>query len=97
MLNILIMAINLDKIHNQYCLFENYVINLYNIHFNDESLKRFLENVNNNFINTMITNIITTQEINENQKKLLKETFINWKYHIIEDPKNPFQKKIITI
>jgi hypothetical protein len=91
------MPHNIDTIMNQYALFENYVLNLYNISFDDDSLSRFIENVNINCINQMITNIITTQHINENQKKLLKTAFPNWKYHILEDITHPLQKQIFTV
>ena len=91
------MPHNIDTIMNQYALFENYVLNLYNISFDDDSLSRFIENVNYNCINQMITNIITTQQISENQKKLLKNTFPNWKYHILEDITHPLQKQIFTV
>jgi hypothetical protein len=91
------MPHNIDTIMNQYALFENYVLNLYNISFDDDSLSRFIENVNINCINQMITNIITTQQISENQKKLLKTTFPNWKYHILEDITHPLQKQIFTV
>ncbi len=91
------MPHNIDTIMNQYALVENYVLNLYNISFDDESLMRFIKNVNINFINQMITNIITTQQISENQKNLLKTAFPNWKYHILEDITHPLQKQIFTV
>jgi hypothetical protein len=91
------MPHNIDTILNQYALFENYVLNLYNISFDDESLIRFIKNVNHSFINKMITNIITTQQLSENQKKLLKTAFPNWTYHILEDISHPLQKQIFSI
>ena len=91
------MTINIDTIYNQYALFENYVLNLYNVSFDDESLVRFLKNLKYIFTNQMITNIITSQEITENQKKLLKTSFPNWKYHILEDITHPLKKQIFTV
>jgi hypothetical protein len=91
------MPHNIDTIMNQYALVENYVLNLYNISFDDESLARFVKNVTHNFINQMITNIITTQQISEHQKKMLKTTFPNWKYHILEDISHPLQKQIFSV
>ena len=92
------MPYNLDLVNHQFGLFQNYVLNFSNLIFDDDSLNRFIEKVKkHNIVCSMVTNIITTQDITENQKNVLKKTFPYWKYHIMDDHSQPFQKKIITI
>jgi hypothetical protein len=92
------MPYNLDLVYHPFGLFQNYVLNFSNLIFDDDSLNRFIEKVQkNSIVCSMVTNIITTQEITESQKILLKQVFTDWKYHIMEDPSQPFQKKIIKI
>ncbi len=77
--------VELDKIMNQFTLFENYYLDLYNIEFTDESLNDFLIKVEKiSFIKNMITaiGISKNQEKNETisskQIEMLKNTFKNW-------------------
>ncbi len=75
----------LDKIMNQFALFENYYLDLYNIEFTDETLNDFLTRVEKiSFIQNMITvigiskNQEKNQTISHTQIEMLKKTFINW-------------------
>jgi hypothetical protein len=75
------MIIELDKISNQFALFENYYLNFYNIIFTDESLNNFLEKVKNFFLKSKICMIGISKSqpnISEKQKEMLKNTFTNW-------------------
>jgi hypothetical protein len=75
------MAIPLDKIMNQFALFENYYLNFYNISLTDESLSNFLNQVEKtSFLKSMITTIGISkkQEISQTHIEMLKDCFINW-------------------
>jgi hypothetical protein len=77
--------IPLDKIMNQFALFENNYLNFYNIEFTDESLNDFLTQVEKfSFFKDMISiiGISKIQEKNQNitckHIEMLKKTFIRW-------------------
>lgn len=75
------MTIPLDKIVNQFGLFENYYLNFYNISLTDESLTNFLQDVEKiHFLKSMITaiGIKKTQEISQHHTEMLKKIFVNW-------------------
>ncbi len=77
--------VELDKIMNQFALFENYYLDLYNIEFTDESLNDFLIKVEKIAV---IKDMISAIGISKNQEKnqtisskqieMLKNTFKNW-------------------
>ena len=77
--------IPLDKICNQFALFENYYLNFYNIEFTDESLSNFLSEVEKcSFFKDMISIIGISkiqeqnQTITSKQIEMLKKTFTRW-------------------
>lgn len=77
--------IPLDKICNQFALFENYYLNFYNIEFTDESLNDFLTQVEKiSFFKDMISAIGISkiqeqnQTITSKQIEMLKKTFPSW-------------------
>ena len=77
--------IQLEKIVNQFALFENNYLNFYNIEFTDESLNDFLTQVEKfSFFKDMISmiGISKIQEQNQtiasNQIEMLKKTFTRW-------------------
>lgn len=59
--------VELDKIMNQFALFENYYLDLYNIEFTDESLNDFLIKVEKIAV---IKDMISAIGISKNQEKI---------------------------
>ena len=75
------MSIPLDKIINQFALFENNYLNFYNISLTDESLSNFINQVEkSSFLKSMTTTIGISkkQEISQAHTEMLKQCFINW-------------------
>lgn len=77
--------IPLDKICNQFALFENNYLNFYNIEFTDESLNDFLNQVEKfSFFKDMISIIGISkiqeqnQTITSKQIEMIKKTFPRW-------------------
>ncbi len=65
-------------------LIENNHLNLYNTQFDTDSLLKFVEKFNNNFINSMVTNVCISQEITNEQKNILTSKFPNLQNYIIK-------------
>jgi hypothetical protein len=75
------MTIPLEKIRNQFALFQNNYLNFYNISFTDESLDAFLKEVEKvSLLKTMVKTIgiSSGQQIDEGHKDMLKIVFTNW-------------------
>ena len=65
-------------------LIENNHLNLYNTQFDTDSLLKFVEKFNNNFINSMVTNVCISQKITNEQKNILTSKFPNLQNYIIK-------------
>ncbi len=76
--------IRLSKIMYPELLKENYHLNFYNIEFNDSELKEYINNIKNSFTNILITNVESTQEFTDEQKKLLQVVYPNLTHFLIK-------------
>ena len=75
------MTIPLEKIRNQFALFQNNYLNFYNISLTDESLDAFLKEVEKvSLLKTMVKTIgiSSDQQIDERHKEMLKIVFTDW-------------------
>jgi hypothetical protein len=75
------MTIPLEKIRNQFALFQNNYLNFYNISLTDESLDAFLKEVEKvSLLKTMVKTIgiSSGQQIDEGHKEMLQIVFTNW-------------------
>lgn len=75
------MTIPLEKIRNQFALFQNNYLNFYNISLTDESLDAFLKEVEKvSLLKTMVKTIgiSSGQQIDERHKEMLQIVFTNW-------------------
>jgi hypothetical protein len=73
---------HLNSIIYPHLLIENNHLNLINVQFDNESLVKFVKQFNNNFINSMVTEIRISQEITNEQKNILINCFPNLKHFI---------------
>jgi hypothetical protein len=74
-------TINLSHIKNPMSLIQNNSLNLLNIQFTDDELYHFIENIKNSMFTNTIYHINTTQNLKDNQIKMLKSIFLNWIQH----------------
>jgi hypothetical protein len=75
---------DISTIKNPKLLIMNDHLNLYKISFDDNSIKKFIDEIKNNWCINYVTTVTSSQEINSNQIELLKSIFPNLQYFNIE-------------